>query len=226
MRELSGLSKHLIQPFSLSGIKAPSPHTGFVLLGAEEGLKGELLQASGPSLPRNFERTKRFTRQRSQLQGANDQNHMRRGLDSVRKSEGFREGVALLGGTKSLELEVRNPRHPGLASWNAEHSQTKLCLLQEGCPTPRLLSGLSALQGSCRLPTPYPSPSPLLHSTWKLLLSLSLCRQRQRGLLRMTEHPLRKETCLACTRTLSGAGWNTARWAPGSVSDSGGLGKA
>lgn len=36
MPELSGLSKHLIQQLSLSGIKAPSPQAGFVLLGAEE----------------------------------------------------------------------------------------------------------------------------------------------------------------------------------------------
>lgn len=75
MPELSGLSKRLLQQLSLSGIKAPSPQAGFVFcLEQRNGLKGELLQASGPSLPLNFARTKRFTRQGSQLQGANDRN--------------------------------------------------------------------------------------------------------------------------------------------------------
>lgn len=94
MPELSGLSKHLIQPLSLSGIKAPSPHTSFVLLGAEEQAESRApLGFRAPSFFLNFERTKRFTRQGSQLQGANDWNHMFGGLGQVfPKSEGIQDG--------------------------------------------------------------------------------------------------------------------------------------
>lgn len=137
MPELSPLSKHLIQPLSLSGSKH-LPHT-LALFCSEQRhrLKGTLLQASCPSLPLNLERTKRFTRQGSQLQGADDQHHMQPGLDEcseVRRLPGGRGSARRRKAACNPEPGARNPEHSGFASWNAEHSQAKVCLLQEGCP--------------------------------------------------------------------------------------------
>jgi hypothetical protein len=76
-------------------------------------LEAELLQASCPSLPLDFERTKRFTRQGPQLQSANDQNHMHYFWTSVPKSEASsreREGKAGQEEKGCREPGAKNPR--------------------------------------------------------------------------------------------------------------------
>lgn len=104
MPELSSLSKHLIQQLSLSGIKAPSPHAGFVLLLAEEQAERRTPPGFLPLPSLNYKRTKRFTRQGSQLQGANDRNRRHPGLEECSKRRSFLEGEALKGRTQSQEL--------------------------------------------------------------------------------------------------------------------------
>lgn len=111
--ELSGLSKHLVQQLSLSGIKAlPHPTPWLCAAGSPgTGRKESSSRLPAPPLnsPLNLGRTKRFTRQGSQLQGASDGNHMHQGW--VPTSEGSQEEEAVEGGTRRQELNLPPGMH-------------------------------------------------------------------------------------------------------------------
>ena len=200
MPELFGLSKHLVQPVSLSGIKASSPQAGFVLLWAEEQAERRAPPGFLPPSPWTW-------REQRDLQGK-DPNYKVLMIritcvqvwTSVPKSGGFRRRKRCW---KEPGAGGQGPRAPGSASPKAEHSRFGHVSSRKDAQPPWVLRGLA---GSRNQEVPPDGPGPLLRSTGKLLFSLSV-QAAAKGLLR-TEYGLRKETCLAWIRTTSRVCWN------------------